>query len=233
MKPADKYYTLVASLPYLPRIGQVRERIPLNHAQMLKRFKMLSEDDHRTIDLAWKFIAWEEQDPKLLDADIVASYQNLTKQSLHPALCDVMEFRMGLRTVLSGIRRRHQGQVDPPKDVNWGVPPWNRHMQRNWSDPDFKLAGVFPWISSTRVDIEAGHSLRVEERVMNLVWDSLDQLCHNKSFSFEHVLAFLFKWDILDRWLDQDVSKAELTIVRLTDSLIEDFRTKSGEQLTA
>ncbi|MFC5050262.1 DUF2764 family protein [Rubritalea spongiae] len=233
MKSSSKYYTLVASLPHLPRIGQMVERNPMNRAQMLKRFKMLSDEDRLTVETAWKFIAWEEQDPKQSDEEIVAEYQKMAEDGVHPALLEVMQYRMNLRTVIAGLRRRLAGEQNAPSHLEWGVFPWNIHIQGHWNEPDFGLGGVFPWISRMRTDLEEGRSLQAQERVMDLVWDSLDRLCMHKSFSLEHVLAFVFKWDILERWLSYNQAQAEVTIESLTDSLVTSFRTQQADKLTA
>lgn len=227
-----KYYTLVASLPYLPRGGQIGERIPINKAQMKKRFKMLDEEDQKVVAQAWKFIVWEEQNPRQSDEDVVRAYYELAKESTHPALLEMMRYRMSLRTVVAALRRRIHGEQSPP-NLSWGVEPWNLTIQRNWAAPDFGLSGVFPWIDQLREDMEYGQSKRAEETVMNLVWDSLDRLCLTKSFSLEHVLSFVFKWDILERWLAQDSGQAQETIEALTDKLVDDFRTQQREKLTA
>lgn len=229
MKHSQKYYTLVASLPHLPRIGQVGERIPINRSQLIKRLKMLDENDRETVKRAWEFIAWEKQDPLQSDEEIVTNYQKLVSEPIHPALRDMIDFRMGLRTVLAGLRRRLAGEQIAPSDNAWGISPWVLQMKRQWNDPDFGLSGVFPWISQLRVDLTEGKSLQVDQCVMELVWDSLDRLSANKNFQIENVLAFIFKWDILERWLARDQVKAREQIESLTDSLVEAFR---SEQLS-
>ena len=133
-----------------------------------------------------------------------------------------MEFRLELRTILAALRRRQRGEKDGPADPEWGVGRWVRHIEKNWTDPDFKLAHVFPWIPKARKHLENGEALALEKLVMSLVWDSLDRSAVGKNFVLENVLIFLSKWDILRRWLSYGEDTALRRFEELTAGLLVD-----------
>ncbi|MFC4993376.1 DUF2764 family protein [Rubritalea tangerina] len=220
MRPSARYYTLVASLPHLPRIGQVKERIPINKTQMKKRFRMLSDEDREVVTVAWRFIAWEHQKAKVQDGAIIKEYESLLEEHPHPALRRTMEFRMNLRTILAGFRRRQAGAKDAPVGAEGFGGKWGRHICKYWHDEDFKLGSVYPWVREMQRYLAEGDSLKLEALVINTIWDDLDRMCQDVAFSLEHVIAFIFKWDMLDRWLDYSIPAAQRNFESLTDKLL-------------
>ena len=194
------YYTLVASLPALPHFEEA-ERLPINEARLRERLRMLHPDDASYVAQLSKAIAWEKQPPGDSDAEVAARYRALLREETHPGVRAAVEFRINVRTILAALRRRHRGENDGPSNPDWGVGPWVIHIEKNWTDPDLKLAGIFPWIPEAREQLEDGNSVALEKLVMGLVWTSLDRAAVGKNFVLENVIVFLSKWDILQRWL--------------------------------
>ena len=195
-----QYYQLVASLPALPRPRDA-ERLPINPARLEERLRMLRPEDAEIVNRLRHFIHWQNRTPNQSDADVAAAYQALLAENPHPAVRSGIEFRANLRTVFAALRRRLRGESEPPQDQHWGVGRWVRHIENNWTHPDFKLAQVFPWIPDARQHLEDGEALQLEELAMNLVWNDLDRVAFGKYFELETIIAFIFKWDILRRWL--------------------------------
>jgi hypothetical protein len=60
--------------------------------------------------------------------------------------------------------------------------------------------------------LEQGDSIALEHLLMGLVWDHVDAADLDRRFDFESVVAYLFRWDMAQRWLSHD---EELARVRL------------------
>ena len=66
---------------------------------------------------------------------------------------------------------------------------------------DFKLEPVFPWITPARQHLENGESAALEELLMEIVWNNLGNVPIGRDFALDAVIAFVFKWDIIERRL--------------------------------
>ena len=215
------YYTLVASLPAMPRFEEA-ERLPINETRLGERLRMLHPDDARDVARLRKAIQWESHPPGESDAEVSACYREILGEDSHPEVRSAVEFRLELRTVLAALRRRQRGEKDGPSDPDWGVGRWVRHIENNWTDPDFKLAHVFPWLPKAREHLANGEALALEKLVMNLVWDALERSAVGKHFVLENILVFLSKWDILRRWLSYGEDSALRRFEELTAGLLVD-----------
>ncbi len=202
-----RYYTLIASLPPLPRIER-GERLPINRERLEERLLMLTPEDTEIVHRAWDFLIWHRQPIERTDAEMVRFYGELTRQASHPVLAEMIEFRMSERTLLVALRRRFRGLGPPEPGIPWGVGPWVRHIERHWDALDFKLGTVFPWIDDARRLLEAEDSKELQRLLMTVVWNHLVRLGEKDAFSFDALLAYVFRWDILNRWLSYNAEAA-------------------------
>ncbi len=219
------YYTLVVSLPALPRFEEA-DRLPINETRLRERLQMLHPEDAKHVAQLNKAIRWANHPPGESDAEVAALYSQLLSDETHPDVRAAVEFRLELRTILVALRRRHRGEKDGPADPNWGVGRWVRHMEQNWADPDFKLAHVFPWIPQAREHLDKGEALALEKLAMGLSWDALDRSAVGKNFVLENILVFLSKWDILQRWLSYSEEPALKRFETLAAGLLADDNSK-------
>jgi hypothetical protein len=212
-----QYYALVASLPALPRIREA-ERLPINEQRLESRLLMLAPDDAEVVKRLRKFIHWQNHPPGETDADIAAQYRELLEKNPNPVVHSAIAFRMNLRTVLAGLRHRLRGQTEPPPNHEWGAGYWVRHIEANWEHPDFRLAHIFPWVPIAREHLENGRTIQLEELAMDLTWDALDRSAFGKYFELETVIAFIFKWDLLRRWLSyrEDAAREQFEAIAAT-----------------
>jgi hypothetical protein len=207
---------LIASLPALPRIGEA-ERLPINETRLEARLRLLRPEHAEIVRKLRDFLHWQNQPPDLTDTEVAGSYAELMADNSHASVRWVIEFRMNLRTVMAALRRRRRGENEPPTGLAWGAGSWVRHIESNWSHPDFRLASVFPWLPRARELFEKG-----EELLMELIWDHLDRHAFGKPFEFEAVIAFLFKWDMLRRWLSYEEDDARKQFETIADGLLSE-----------
>ena len=76
--------------------------------------------------------------------------------------------------------------------------------------------------------LEAGDALGLERLLMDAVWTRLGRIADRSPFGFEPVIAFVFRWDILQRWLSYN---AELAKTRFQELVAE--VTREQQQLFA
>ena len=197
------YFTLLASLPQVPYFEQA-ERLPINPERLQDRLGLLEVDDAGTADQAADLLAWERQPPERTDAEVVANYRRFRDRASSRLLQDMVEFRLARRTILAALRRKNLGLPAPVADEPWGSGEWRAVIVRNWDTAGFGLEPRFPWISDARKLIANRQGLALERLLIEGEWRWLDQRGVDDDFSFDAVLVYLFRWNIVARWLSQD-----------------------------
>jgi hypothetical protein len=215
------YYTLVASLPHLPHFTKA-ERLPITRQRLRERLQMLSPEDRELVQRAADFLAWQRQPATRRDAEMAKAYQKLQEKIDSPDLWSLFAFPLNVRTVLAALRRRRRGLPPTPGEF-WGVGPWVRHLEQHWDHPDFKLANVFPWLPQARQLLETHAALELERFLMDLIWQHVERVAPGFEFSLRTVLAYLFKWDLLQLWLAQDPLAAAQRFDSLVTGVLDDY----------
>jgi hypothetical protein len=218
---SQPYYTLLASLPHLPRFGQT-VRLPITRERMQQRYSMLTPEDAALFEHAAEFLAWQRQTATRTDEEMIANYKRMEKTMAHPALHGFFEFPVDQRTILAALRRRHRGMPRPAPGEPWGVGRLVGHIERNWDDPYFKLDNLYPWISQARAHLEAGETLNLERLLKNVLWDHVDRSVQPYDFGFRAVLGYVIKWDIIDQWLSYNVEEAKTRFEELVAEVTDE-----------
>jgi len=196
----NSYYTLVASLPPLPRFDAA-VRLPINRVRLMDRLGMLQPADAGIVRHAAVLFDWDRASTLPGDAEMVEHYQALRQLCGEGPLWQILALPADLKTLLAALRRRRLGRPPPVRGEPWGVGPWVGHIERNWEAPDFGLAPRCPWLPRIRSLLEDGQALALQEQLFGLVWDHVDRQIQGREFRFDNVLVYLFKWDMLERWL--------------------------------
>jgi hypothetical protein len=195
-----RYYTLVASLPALPHFKRA-ERLPINRQRLEERLRLLSDKDTSTLTKARAVVEWGAHTANRTDAEFIRRYDIARSATSCDFLLSTLLFRINIRTIIAALRRRLRGEVTGPSSSPWGAGPWVAHIERNWRSADFKLEPVFPWIAPARQHLENGESAALEELLMDVVWNNLGNVPIGRDFALDAVIAFVFKWDIIERRL--------------------------------
>ena len=224
---ASTYYTLVASLPRL-RHFESAEWLPLSRRQLDERLTMLMPEDALQLRLAENLVEWQRQPLTRTSEQVALKYQRVMPQIQNASLREFVEYRMAQRTALVVLRRRKLGLAAPSDEEVWGVGPWLRLMRENWDRNDLGLAHLLPWISEAARLLEEGAALQLEKLLMDAVWTRLGRIAERSPFGFEPVMGFVFRWDILQRWLSYDADKSKLRFQKLVTEV-----TREQQQLFA
>ena len=221
------YYTLVSSLPQLPHF-EAAAWLPLSRKRLDERLSMLGEQDAQQLRSAEDLIKWQRQPITRTDEQMAEQYRNLMPTITDSALREIVEYRMAQRSALVALRRRELGLDAPAADEIWGVGPWVKLMASSWESEDLGLGHLVPWIGEAAHLLEAGDALGLERLLMDAVWTRLGRIADRSPFGFEPVIAFVFRWDILQRWLSYN---AELAKTRFQELVAE--VTREQQQLFA
>lgn len=211
------YYTLVASLPRLLRFERA-ERLPINRQRLDRRLGDLSPEHAAQLRAAEQLVEWQEQPLERTDAEVVARYREVWATLEDEALKDFVRFRMDQRTVLAGLRRRQRGEGPPPSGEFWGVAPRAQWIQSHWELADFGMSSHYRWVGEAHRLLAARAASDLERLLMNVVWDRLGRIADPYPFGFEQVFAFVFKWDIVNRWLSY---QAQAAVTRFSELVAE------------
>lgn len=225
------YYTLVASLPHLPRFNQA-DRLPITRERLLERLKMLTPEDYKLAELAAEFIVWRRQPIGRTNAEIVSIYnQGVKTISESPQLKPLFELSVDQKTILAALRRHEKGLQRPSPGEQWGAGPLVSHIEYNWDKPFFKLRYVYPWIVQAQTYLHEGETLKLDYLLFNLIWNKLDYLLFKNYFGFEVVVAYLLKWDILQQWLTYNKQEAKARFEELVLETINEYEQHPNRNL--
>jgi hypothetical protein len=202
------YYTVVASLPHLPYFA-VADRLPLSRLRLEQRLRMLDAEENRQILQAEFLAGWRLPPGKLGGSHIAAHYRTALQSITQPVLREFVEYRLDIQTVVAALRLR-QAKRDPQQYPGaWGIGRWVKPIEAHWDAPDFRLGTVYPWVLEANNALAAADAMALDRLLMETVWKKLSRLGDSRPFGFEAITAFVFKWDILQAWLQRDAAAAK------------------------
>ncbi len=204
----ESYYIILGSLPHLPYFERA-ERLPITRLRLQQRIGMLpaleSEQLYQAEDLVGLRSSLAE---RRTHAVMTRRYRAALMKITQPALREFVEFRIDEQSVLAALRLRRTGWV-PGRDGNdRGAGSRVRYIEAHWNEPDFRLAFVFPWIPAVRKCLDEDDARGLDRLLLEINWRVLSRIADRDPLGFGGIVAFLFKWDILNAWLARDAAQA-------------------------
>jgi hypothetical protein len=196
MGRSTSYHMLVSSLPALPPRFDV-DRLPITYERLQKRLGLLEPEDAQEIDRMIAVFDWARQFKESNDAAVVKRYNELMKEITNPLIREVLEFWIDVRMIAVAMRSRRRGSALP----TIGFGRYVDHLRRNFNHPEFKLGHLFPWIVQADREFAEGsltHIYRSYE--LGMMWDFLKRRSEEYYFSFETIVLYVARWDIIRRW---------------------------------
>lgn len=215
----QSYYMLIASLPHLPHFTRA-ERLPINPQRLKWRRAILDPEDAAQLDRAVDLLAWRRQPAGRGDAETDRLHRRLMQEVANDALRSFADYLMGTRSVMAALRRKERGLGLPAAGEICGVGRWDALLKSRWDREDFGLAPLYPWLGRARQLLADGDALGLEKLLMDAHWTRLSRIEESRPFGFEAVFAYVFKWDILDRWLSHDGVRATAAFEQLVEEAI-------------
>jgi len=193
---SNSYYMLVSSLPALPTRFEV-DRLPITLERLQVRLRMLEPEDADQISRMLDVLKWSSQFGEAKDAAVVKRYDELMQEITNPPVREILAAAMNMRMVLAALRRRRRG-VGPP---TVGIGQWFEHIRRHFDQPDFALGHVYSWLVPFDQLLERGDVLALYKQVLGRTWAYIGKrLQYYDTFSFEAVVLYVARWDIIRRW---------------------------------
>ncbi len=219
MADSNRYYMLIASLPALT-LSFEAPRPPISRPRLEARLNQLAPADLAVIQEMETFLRWARQTGESSDAAVNAHYAALLASSANAFLTEIVSYRMDMRTLIAALRRRARG-LGPPGPADGWRSQWVRAIRQNWTQPDFRLAPVFPILPELARLLREGDSVGLDRAILRAVWDRLSQMEPRDPFSFEAILIYLCKWDVVDRSAAYDGTAASLRFTQLVEEALE------------
>jgi len=223
---SERYYALQASLPPLPHFAAAA-RLPINEVRLRQRMMLLAPADRHALDLAMELVRWRRQLPESGDQRVARLHRRFVQECANAELKAFVDFRMGLRAVVAALRRKRRHAQPAPGEL-MGFGHWDAVIRRRWHEPGLGLQYVYPWIPEARQLLNIGDALELERLLMDAVWQRLQPLADAFPFCFEAIFAYIFKWDILARWVDFDAGLAGMRFAQLLDEVTGGKRNTIG-----
>jgi hypothetical protein len=193
---SNSYHMLISSLPALPPRFDV-ERLPISFERLQGRLRMLKPEDAEEIERLLAVLRWGNQFEESSDTAVVRRYAALMQDITNPLVRDILEYAMDVRMIAVALRSRRRDLPLPTV----GVGRWFTHIRHNFNRPDFKLGQVFPWIPEAERLLAQGDLLSLyRQYVLGATWSYLKKRAEDYSFSFEAVVLYVARWDIIRRW---------------------------------
>ncbi|MCD0460228.1 DUF2764 family protein [Roseiconus lacunae] len=213
------YYDLIASLPRLPHFESA-ERVPITPLRLNQRLTRLhpahAEQIHRArsqVTLRPSGIAERSEDA------LIQEHDHLLQTGTENALQDFLVFRMTQRIVVAALRRFRAG-LEPWRDLRlWQASGLLFQIRKNWDVPFFKLQHLYPWVTQVSTLLRDGDAIGLERLLSNLNWHWLSRCSERSMFGFPAVMAFVFKWDMIQAWLACSDQGAKVRFTNLIDEV--------------
>ncbi len=193
----NSYHMLISSLPSLPARFDV-DRLPISAERLKNRLRLLAPEDALEIDRLTEILRWGRQFEESNEAAVVKRYIELMDGITYPLLREMLTIMGDVRMIMTTLRRRRRGLG--PAIV--GIGQWCEHIRRNFNRPDLGLGHVFPWIPQVDAMLEAGDLLAITRHNIGSVWAYLRKRAEEFYFSFEAVVLYTSRWEIIRHWQD-------------------------------
>jgi uncharacterized protein DUF2764 len=216
---SNSYYMLISSLPALPTRFDV-DRLPITLERLQARLRMLEPEDAREIGRMLDVLSWSSQFAEARDTAVVKRYGELMQEIINPLARDVLAAGMNTRMIMAALRRRRHG-LGPPT-VGFGQ--WFEHIRRHFNKPDFGLSHVFPWLIPFDQLLEQGDVLTLYRRVLGEAWTYMRKRTQDyDTFSFEAVVLYIARWDIIRRWLQLQPERGRVVFEALVKEAMGEY----------
>lgn len=210
------YRTLIASLPRLPRDFDQGGPIPITAATLRHRLTMLEQEDRQTVQQLSDFFRWDRQPRDRSDAEIRATHRRLVAEIRHPLVARLVRHRFEMRTLVAAVRCQRSG-LPLPELPELPLSVW---IQRHYEQPYFRLQARFGWLSRFCQALDDGQPQFAEQHLFAELWNHWSRLEERYYFSFESVVLYLARWEILHRRASQDEQRGQDRFDRLVEDIL-------------
>ena len=212
------YHMLVCSLPALPARFDDPGPLPISPERLQDRLRLLAPGDAEEMGRFLDVLVWSRTYAERDDAAVVRRYGELLRRIRRPLVREVAETAVDARMVLTALRRRRRGLCPP----EIGVGRWTENIQRHFAEPDFGLGRIFPRLAELNRLLEASNLAAFHRALLGATWDHLRWRAGEHVFSFEAVVLYVARWELMRTWREQDADRGRAVFESLvTEALGE------------
>lgn len=228
MSNQDAYVMLVTSLP-CPEALFLAKQPPLSRLKLDQRLLMLTEQDAAVLKLVEDALNWRQLPMTMTEDEVIDRGRKAISGVENSTLQRIVRDRLEIRTCVAALRHRSRGEGPPSHDTQWGFGRWVGHITRNWTEPSFRLDGVFPWLREGDRLLSQDDTNAVERLLLEQSYKKLQRLAGGHIFDLEAVVIYVLKWSIVDRWGRYNAEVAARRFEDLTNAGLGTYATLSLE----
>ena len=217
MSDPNAYVMLISSLPN-PEPIFLAKQTPLSRLKLDQRLRVLTPDDAAVLHQVEDALRWDHLPIKLSEDEVIGRGRAALAQIDNDVLTRIIRDRLEIRTCVAALRRRQRGETAPSAGTRWGIGRWVNHIARYWTEPTFRLDGVFPWLREADRLLKDGDSMALERLLLQEAWQKLVRQAGEHQFDFEAVVIYVLKWNIVDRWTKYNAEVAARRFQDLTEA---------------
>jgi len=216
------YYDLVSSLPYLPYFRRA-DRLPITPLRLERRLRLLKSSHAEQLNQVRPIVTLGIDKLKArTDDDLVKNLSKCTEIPLDRELREFLLFRVKQRWLIAALRCRQGGSRLPDALVKADVGLNTRRVQQHWEAPGLGLESLQRWLPDAAHCLSKNDLLGLERLLIELNWVWLTRCADQDMFRFSAVFAYVFKWDMLRAWLQNDPIAAKLKFTELVNKVTDD-----------
>ncbi|WP_026973363.1 DUF2764 family protein [Aliagarivorans marinus] len=227
---ADKaYHSLLASLPHIDSLFDSKQT-PISRFQLERRLSALNFDERALLDDIEKLMHWDNEEKEQMgEAELIRHTNRILGRVNSPALKELINWRLDMRTAIAALRRKRAGQK-APSEPQWSFGTRYEFIRRNWNVPYFNLQHTFPWLPDIARAMEEGQSFEAEKILLGAVWQHLTTMASKQRFSFEAVVIYVLRWNLVLRWTTYDREQAIVRFDQLVEGALGEFASALPDQ---
>lgn len=219
--PSRSYYMLVASLPALP-VRFDAGRVPISRATLRERLELLDPGDAAVTAQVDQYFSRSPESLEKTDEQVIARYHELMRSSSNDLVRHLIQTRTESRLLLSAFRRQRAGLAPPTWELRPND-PLAEQVRKHWSTPQFGLRGPYRWLEAFAKHYDAGDMVGAQRVIFAERWNDWTQIAQRYTFSLEAVIAYLVRWEIVDRWTSQNAEAGKARFHNLVEETLGEY----------
>jgi hypothetical protein len=214
---------LVSSLPQLPARYD-SGRLPVSWITVRDRLRMLEREDRRVTKQVGLYFIWDRQPLDRTDDEVIARYHELLKHTTNALVRHLIQSRTEMRLLISAVRRQRRG-LGPPAWAGKvaGAEALTIQIRKYWNQPHFNLGARYRWVEAFARAYDSGDVLEAQRVVFNERWNDWTRIAERHTFSFEAIIAYLVRWEIIERWTSQNADAGRVRFANLIEETLGEY----------
>jgi len=209
------YYMLMASLPPLPSDFDAAPN-PITAPTLRNRLLLLDDHDSHVVDQLANFFRWDRQPVDRSEAEVIQKHRQLRKEVHNSLVRKLIHDRFKMRTLVAAVRCQRDG-LPMPMLPDMSV---SDSIRRHWNQPFFQLSTREPWLEKFCQALDERQPRLAQRYLFEARWQRWTRLSQQYHFSFESVVLYLARWEILHRWSSQDADLGRQRFDHLVDEIL-------------